>query len=184
MEHMIRRVRAEEWAKARELRLEALRDPLAPIAFYESYEQAAEQPDSFWQERTTNAAAGADVVQFVAEAADGRWDGTASVLVEHEGSTRIGKPAPMEQTHVVGVFVRQEARGSGLAEALFRAALEWSWALDSPPVERVRLLFHSDNTRAAGLYRKVGFVPSGAVGPVPDDEMAVEYEIRRPPQGV
>ncbi|MER6614706.1 GNAT family N-acetyltransferase [Streptomyces xantholiticus] len=179
MEHIVRRVRAEEWAKARDLRLEALRDPLAPIAFYESYEQALEKPDSHWQERTSSAAAGVDVVQFVAEAADGRWDGTASVLVEHKGSARIGKPAQVEQTHVVGVFVRQEARGSGLAEGLFRAALEWSWALDSPPVERVRLLFHSDNARAAALYRKVGFVPSGASAPVPDDEMALEYEIRR-----
>lgn len=183
MEYVIRRVRAEEWAKARDLRLEALQDPLAPIAFYESYEQALERPDSFWQERTASAAAGVDVVQFVAEAPDGRWDGTASVLVEHEGSAVIGRPAPVEQTHVVGVFVRQQARGSGLAEALFRGALEWSWALDSPPVERVRLLFHSDNARAAALYRKVGFVPSGVSAPVPDDEMALEYEIRRPSQG-
>ncbi|MEW2633856.1 GNAT family N-acetyltransferase [Streptomyces sp. NPDC048389] len=182
MEYVIRRVRAEEWAKARDLRLHALRDPLAPIAFYESYEQALERPDSAWQERTANAAAGVDVVQFVAEAPGGRWDGTASVLVEHKGSALIGTPAPVEQTHVVGVFVRQEARGNGLAEALFRAALEWSWALDSPPVERVRLLFHSDNARAAALYRKVGFVPSGVSGPVPDDEMAQEYEIRRLPQ--
>lgn len=183
MEHLIRRVRAEEWAKARDLRLEALQDPLAPIAFYESYEQARERPDAFWRERTRSAAEGVDVVQFVAEAPGGRWDGTASVLVEHRGSARIGKPAPVEQTHVVAVFVRPEARGSGLAEALFRAALEWSWALDSPPVERVRLLFHGDNARAAALYRKVGFVPSGESAPVPDDEMALEYEIRRPTQG-
>ncbi|MFJ8075705.1 GNAT family N-acetyltransferase [Streptomyces sp. NPDC096176] len=179
MEHVIRRVRAEEWDRARDLRLAALQDPLAPIAFYESYEQAAAHPDSFWQERTSTAAAGEDVVQFVAEAPGGRWDGTVSVLVEHKGESRIGKPAPVEQTHVVGVFVRAEARGSGLAEALFRTALEWSWGLQSPPVERVRLLFHSDNVRAAALYRKVGFVPSGDTAPVPDDEMALEYEVRR-----
>lgn len=178
MEYVIRRVQAEEWAKARDLRLAALQDPLAPIAFYESYAQALEQPDSFWQERTASAAAGVDVVQFVAEGPDGRWDGTASVLVEREGTSRIGKPAPVDQTHVVGVFVRPEARGSGLAEALFRAALEWSWELD-PPVQRVRLLFHSDNGRAAALYRKVGFVPTDDPAPVPDDEMALEYEIRR-----
>ncbi|MFK4690802.1 GNAT family N-acetyltransferase [Streptomyces pristinaespiralis] len=179
MEHVIRRVRAEEWARARDLRLAALQDPLAPIAFYESYEQALGQPDSFWQERTSSVAAGVDVVQFVAEAPDGRWDGTVSVLVEPKGSARIGKPAPVDQTHVVGVFVRAEARGSGLAAELFRAALDWSWALDEPRVDRVRLLFHEDNERAAGLYRKVGFVPSDDTAPVPEDPPAREYEIRR-----
>ncbi|MFI2373320.1 GNAT family N-acetyltransferase [Streptomyces sp. NPDC018833] len=173
-------MRAEEWAKARELRLAALQDPLASIAFMESYEEAAVRPDSFWQERTATAAAGREVVQFVGEAPDGRWDGTVSLLVERPGTEpRIGRPAPVEQTHVVGVFVRAEARGSGLADALFRAALEWSWALEEPRVERVRLIFHTDNTRAEALYRRAGFVPSADPSPIPGDDMAREYEVRR-----
>ncbi|MFF3322298.1 GNAT family N-acetyltransferase [Streptomyces sp. NPDC002889] len=183
MEYVIRPVRAEEWAKARELRLAALQDPLSAIAFLELYEKAVAQPDSFWQRRTADAATGREVVQFIAEAPDGRWDGTLSVLVEHPGDEpKVGKPASVEQTHVVAVFVRSEARGAGVAEKLIRAGLEWSWALAAPPVERVRLIFHADNGRAEALYRRVGFVPSGDPAPVPGNEMALEYEIRR--QGV
>ncbi|MDQ1009859.1 GNAT superfamily N-acetyltransferase [Streptomyces sp. V4I23] len=180
MDYVIRPVRAEEWAKARELRLAALQDPLASIAFLETYEDAVVRPDSFWQERTASAAAGREVIQFIGEAPDGSWDGTVSLLVERPGAeARVGKPAAVEQTHVVGVFVRPEARGSGLADALFRAALEWSWALESPRVERVRLIFHADNVRAEALYRRAGFVPSADTSPIPGDEMAREYEVRR-----
>ncbi|MBB1246684.1 hypothetical protein GL263_24485 [Streptomyces durbertensis] len=37
----IRPVRPEEWPQVKELRLAALRDPAAPIAFLETYEEAA-----------------------------------------------------------------------------------------------------------------------------------------------
>ena len=60
MSYVIRSVRAGEWAAAKELRLAALRDPVAHLAFLETYEEAAARPDSFWQERTASAAAGVD----------------------------------------------------------------------------------------------------------------------------
>lgn len=54
----VRPIRADEWPKAKELRLLALKDPAAPIAFLETYEQAATEPDSFWQERAKGRPAG------------------------------------------------------------------------------------------------------------------------------
>jgi GNAT superfamily N-acetyltransferase len=182
MDYVIRPVRAEEWAKCREIRLAALQDPAAPIAFLESYEQAFERPDGFWQDRTSTAATGVVSRQFIAEAPDGRWVGTLTVLVERPaGEVRFGEAATMDQTHVVGVFVRPEARGAGVAEALFKAALEWSWALAGPRIERVRLYVHERNARAAAFYRRIGFVPSGDAVPVPGDPAAREreMEIRR-----
>jgi RimJ/RimL family protein N-acetyltransferase len=83
------------------------------------------------------------------------------------------------QTHVVGVFVRPEARGTGLAEELFRAALEWSWSLAEPRVERVRLFVHEDNARAEALYGKVGFKRTGVSVPVPGDATHRENELAR-----
>lgn len=56
MNYVIRPVRAEEWALAKELRLAALQDPVAPVAFLETYEQAVAQPDEFWQDRTARGA--------------------------------------------------------------------------------------------------------------------------------
>ncbi|WP_435601502.1 N-acetyltransferase family protein [Streptomyces sp. C10-9-1] len=182
MEYLIRPVRPEDWEQVRELRLAALQDPLASIAFLESYETALARPDVEWRQRTAEAAEGRHVVQLVAEGPDGRWDGTVSVLVERAGAApRLGKPARVHQGHVVGVFVRAEARGRGVADALFRAALDWAWELREPRIERVRLIFHADNERAARMYRRIGFAPSGDTSPIPGDEQAREYEVLREP---
>ncbi|MCX4824108.1 GNAT family N-acetyltransferase [Streptomyces sp. NBC_01142] len=181
MDYVIRAVRAEEWAKAREIRLAALRDPAAPLAFLETYEQAVEKPDPFWQDRTSAAAEGVVSRQFIAEspdAPDGQWVGTLTVLVERPaGEVRFGEAAKMDQTHVVGVFVRPEARGAGVAEGLFEAALEWSWALEGPRIQRVRLYVHERNARAAAFYRRIGFLPSGDAVPMPGDPTAWEREM-------
>ncbi|GGT55551.1 GNAT family N-acetyltransferase [Streptomyces purpureus] len=182
MEHVIRAIRADEWEKARELRLAALRDPVASVAFLETYESAVARDDSFWQERTAGAADGTSVRQFVAEAPDGSWEGTVSVLVERPGEEpRFGEPASVDQTHLVAVYVRPEARGTGVTDELFRAAVEWSWSLPEPAIQRVRLYVHEDNPRAEAFYRRFGFVESGETVGVPGDEGAreKEYELRR-----
>ncbi|MEV4507433.1 GNAT family N-acetyltransferase [Dactylosporangium sp. NPDC049525] len=162
MGYTIRAVRAEDWALAKELRLDALQDPVAAIAFLETHEQAVAQPDEFWQGRTATAAEGTTVRQFIAEDGAGRWLGTVTVLVELPGVVDyFGYTPEVAQTHVVGVFVRPEARGTGLAQALFDAALAWSWALPEPHVERARLYVHEHNARAQALYEKAGFKRTG-----------------------
>ncbi|MFG2872722.1 GNAT family N-acetyltransferase [Streptomyces sp. NPDC048338] len=184
MDYSIRTIRADEWEKTREIRLAALRDPVAHIAFLDTHEAASERPDSFWQERAEGASeSGTGVRQFVAEAPDGSWAGTISVLVERPSDeVRFGEAATVDQTHIVGVYVRPEARGTGLTEELFRAGVEWSWSLPEPRVERVRLYVHEDNARAAAFYRRFGFVATGERVAVPGDESAqeLEYELRRP----
>ncbi|MCX4970375.1 GNAT family N-acetyltransferase [Streptomyces sp. NBC_00654] len=168
MDYVIRPVLAEEWPLARELRLAALQDPMAPLAFLETYESALGKPDEFWQGRTADAAAGVNVTQFVAEAPDGAWVGTVTVLVERpEGEARFGDAPEVNQGHLVGVFVRPEARGTGVTDALFRAAVDWAWSLSEPWLERVRLYVHENNPRAAAFYRRFGFVPSGQTVPMP-----------------
>ncbi|MFE9783216.1 GNAT family N-acetyltransferase [Streptomyces sp. NPDC005775] len=185
MDYVIRPVRAGEWQLVRELRLAALRDPVAPVAFLETYEQGLERSDDFWRERAAGASetGAGGVRQFVAEAPDGSWAGTVTVLIERpEDEVRFGEAAAVHQAHVVGVFVRPEARGRGLAEELFRAGTEWAWSLGEPLIERVRLYVHEDNPRAAALYRRIGFVPTGETVPMPGDPTAreVEYAVARP----
>ncbi|MFE5947674.1 GNAT family N-acetyltransferase [Streptomyces sp. NPDC056480] len=183
MDFSIRAIRADEWERARELRLAALRDPVAHLAFLETYEASVQRPDSFWQERAEGASETGDgnVRQFVAEAPDGTWVGTITLLVERPSDeVRFGEPAKVGQTHIVGVYVRPEVRGTGVIDALFRAGVEWSWAL-AEPVERVRLYVHEDNARAAAFYRRFGFVATGDRVPVPGNDTAteIEYEVRR-----
>jgi ribosomal protein S18 acetylase RimI-like enzyme len=182
MDYVVRAVRAEEWARAKEIRLVALQDPAASIAFLETYERALAKPDVFWQERTAGAAAGEHRRQFIAEASDGQWAGTVSVLVERPaGEPGFGESAEVDQTHVVGVYVRPGHRGRGVVDALFREAIEWSWSLAGPPVERVRLYVHEANARAAASYRRIGFAPTGRTLPMEGDPTALEleFEIRR-----
>ncbi|MFE7973841.1 GNAT family N-acetyltransferase [Streptomyces shenzhenensis] len=157
--YVVREIRAEEWPTVKALRLDALRDPVARLAFLETYEEAAARPDAFWQERAARSADGVGAVQFVAVAPDGVWAGTLTVLMEEAGTTDwAGFPVDRRQVHVVGVFVRPEHRGRRLVEALFAVGLEWAWQRRA---SRVRLLVHEDNGRARGAYRKAGFVPSG-----------------------
>ncbi|MDJ0386460.1 GNAT family N-acetyltransferase [Streptomyces sp. G-G2] len=182
-QYAIREIQADEWAKVKELRLAALADPAAPVAFLESPAEAAAQPDSFWQRRTEGGAVGRGARQFIAEAADGRWVGSVTVLVESAGTSGIfDEEIPVDQGHLVGVFVRPEQRGSGLTERLFQAALDWAWSLEGPALERVRLFVHEDNARAGAFYRRFGFVASGVTVPMPGDSGAKEFEylIARP----
>lgn len=181
MEHLIRPVRAEDWRKVRDLRLLALRDPAAPVAFLETYENAAAKPDEFWRDRArASASPGGPVRQFVAEGPDGEWAGSVTVVIEEPGAGGgLGGGVWERQAHLVGVFVRAEHRGTGVTEALFSAAVDWARAPEGEGagVERVRLFVHEANPRAEAFYRKFGFVPSGEVVPVPGDPAAREREM-------
>ncbi|MET7379655.1 GNAT family N-acetyltransferase [Streptomyces sp. NPDC005526] len=178
--YLVRAIRTDEWSAVKALRLLALQDPVAHLAFLQTYEQAAAEPDSFWQDRAAGAAEGATGArQFVAEAPDGTWVGTVTVLVEEAGTTDwAGFPVERRQGHVVGVFVQPEHRGCGLTEVLFVEALEWAWGIG---VERVRLIVHEDNGRAQRFYHRVGFLPSGVTVPLAagSAESELEYVLER-----
>ncbi|MGW7577903.1 GNAT family N-acetyltransferase [Streptomyces sp. NPDC054765] len=165
MGYAVRTVRAREWERLRELRLTALADPVARVAFTETLESAVGRPDEFWQRR----AAGGSALTFVGVAADGSWGGMVVVVVEGAGD--------VAQTQLVGVYVRPEHRGTGLARELFAAAIRWSWDLVEPVVERVRLWVHEENQRAEAFYRGLGFVATGQLMADPKNPAAVEREM-------
>ncbi|MFE4373475.1 GNAT family N-acetyltransferase [Streptomyces sp. NPDC056835] len=172
MNHVIRAVQPDEWAKAKDIRLASLQDPAAPVAFLETYEGALKQPDSFWQERAAGSSPrhGARAGQFIAEAPDGTWSGTVTLLIEEAGDMDfLGATSEQAQGHLVGVFVRPEQRGTGLLGALVDAALDWAWSLEEPRLARVRLHVHEGNPRAQAAYRKLGFVPTGVSLPLDDN---------------
>jgi GNAT superfamily N-acetyltransferase len=175
MNYKVRSIHADEWPEAKAIRLVALQDPVAHLAFLETYEKAMTHPDSFWQERAAGSAEGAaGAQQIIAEGPDGRWVGTLTVLMEEAGATDwAGFPVERKQGHVVAVFVQPEHRGIGLTEVLFDAGLEWAWARGA---ERVRLIVHEENGRAQRLYRKVGFEPTGVTVPLAQAPGASELE--------
>ncbi|OKJ03321.1 GNAT family N-acetyltransferase [Kitasatospora sp. CB01950] len=178
MNHVIRATTAEDWQRTKGLRLDALRDPVAKIAFLDTYEAASAQPDEHWQERAAGARGDMIAQQFVAERPDGGLDGSVTVLIERAGRQDVfGGPALVDQAHLVGVFVRPEQRGTGLARELFDAAITFARQLDEPRVAQVRLFVHENNARAQAFYRRMGFARSGLTVPMPGDEASVEHEM-------
>ncbi|WP_405644033.1 GNAT family N-acetyltransferase [Streptomyces uncialis] len=177
MEYDVRAIRAEEWAPARELRLAALSDPLASVAFLETYEKAVERSEAWWRERTALLASGDGQCQFVAVGPDTVFAGSVGAVLERPGTVDevVGLPVDRLQAHLYGVYVRPEHRGSGLTDALFAAALDWAWS--QPGVERVRLIVNGSNPRAEGFYRRAGFVRTGLTLPFALNPALLEYEM-------
>ncbi|MFD3455859.1 GNAT family N-acetyltransferase [Streptomyces sp. NPDC058691] len=161
--YTIRASRPDEWRAQRALRLEALKDPVSDVAFVNTYDTEAGFTDEVWQER-------ARTQSFIAEDEAGERVANVAVLVE------TGEEYDVPQTHLVGVYVRPEFRGGGLAAELLGAAVEWSWALPEN-VRRVRLWVHEDNHRAQAFYKRLGFVRTGRTMSFPLDESQTEYEM-------
>ncbi|SOC48822.1 Protein N-acetyltransferase, RimJ/RimL family [Blastococcus aggregatus] len=163
--YVVRPVRAHEWREVRTVRLAALSDEVAAMAFLESYADAATRPDEFWQDRarrsSLDAGEDASARQFVAVADDGTWVGTAVALVERVGDVDIGGAAVTEPVgHVVAVHVAPGHRGQGLLAELFTAATDW---LRGQGLPRARLFVHVDNARAQRAYEKCGFRSTGTL---------------------
>jgi len=157
---VVRRIRAGEWLKVKELRLAALADPAAPIAFLETFDGASKQPDQFWMDRAAGAAEGS-VAQFIAEDSSGAWLGSLVVIVFEAGSEDYwGKTVAARRANVVGVFIHPENRGKGLIEALFAAGKEFAVAQG---LDTLYLEVHRDNVGARRAYERAGFVLTGEI---------------------
>ena len=159
----IRPAGADEWRQVKALRLRALADEAAPIAFLESYAEASGRPDEFWQERargsSVEAGSGAGARQFVAVTEHGEWVGTAVGLIEQAGEVDFeGVVVSRTGGHVVGVFLCPEHRGRGVLDRLFVAVGDW---LRAAGLDHVRLYVHADNVRAQRSYEKAGFRTTG-----------------------
>lgn len=167
MTYRIRAVLAGEWQQLRELRLAGLSDPAASVAFNETYENAVRQSDEFWRRRAAQGTDGSLAETFIGEDEEsgGCWVGSATVLDEGESA------------HVVGVYVRPDHRGTGLADGLLRAVNGWAW--ERPDVRRMLLHVHEHNLRAEAFYRRIGYVRTGGFVSDPKAPVLKEYEMVR-----
>ena len=154
----IRRVLATDGERVRALRLEALEDPAAGIAFLESRADALARPRSFWDERAVGAALSGSAAQFIAEAG-AAWVGTVTILIpEPDAPDYFGRLRPEGTALAVAVYVNPVHRGQEVLDDLFEVASQW--ALDHGCTELV-LDVHEDNVRAQSAYARLGFTPTG-----------------------
>jgi GNAT superfamily N-acetyltransferase len=100
--------------------------------------------------------------QLVAEAA-GEVVGTAGGIASEDGNAAL-----------ISMWVAPSSRGRGVGEMLVRAVLDW--ARDGSYVA-VRLWVADGNAAAERLYRRCGFVRTGATQPVFPEEPRMEFEM-------
>jgi GNAT superfamily N-acetyltransferase len=151
----VRRLLPDDWATQRDLRLAALAD--APSAFITTLVEARDYPEQLWRDRID------DNPHFVVDI-DGVPSGMAVVLV-HEG-----------QAHLVGVWVRPGARGSGAIEALLDRASSWAAGQGHRDIS---LFVVDSNLRAERAYARYGFRRTGRTQPVPGRPEETEVEMVR-----
>jgi GNAT superfamily N-acetyltransferase len=140
----VRRLRAEEWPRWRDLRLAALAE--SPDAFGGTYQTEAAFEDAVWMARALRGATAENCATFIAEAgAD--WLGLAGVYTDADGVPEV-----------VSMWVRPEARGSGLGKALLVAAVDFARPVAAG---RVRICHVAANDAVHGMYSRFGFQPTG-----------------------
>jgi RimJ/RimL family protein N-acetyltransferase len=126
----------------REIRLEGL--TTHPETFGASWEDEIEQPEPWWTARLES------------NTVFGGWTDRSPLL----GVAGLYVPSAAKQRHKAilwGMYVRPDARGTGLAASLLQRVIEQA----RPLVEEIRLTVMASNTAAHRLYSAAGFEPYG-----------------------
>jgi ribosomal protein S18 acetylase RimI-like enzyme len=143
----VRRLDPTSWTVYREVRLAALAD--APAAFGTTLDQASRRTDDEWR------AALLDRVTFVA------FDGDRPVgLVSGIAGSDPGL------AELISMWVAPAYRRQAVGARLVREVARWA---RGEGYRELRLGVVDDNRGARGLYERLGFTPTGATEPYPND---------------
>jgi GNAT superfamily N-acetyltransferase len=160
----IRRLRAGEAVRFRELRLRALQD--SPDAFASSYERESELAPGSWERFADGSERAQTEIVFVAEE-DGVWLGMAGGYLEESAPDVAG---------LWGMWVAPEARRRMLASHLADAVAAWARARKALTLE---LSVTDRSPAAAALYERLGFVPTGETEPLASNPEILEVAMSR-----
>ena len=142
----VRAAEPDEWQALRAVRLAALLD--APDAYYSTYEQAAGRTEREW--RTWLGVGGCFLAWLGGEP-------VGMVRVGPSAATGVGSAEPTG-ADLVAMWVAPATRGTGAADALMTAALDWA---RDHGYHHVDLEVAPGNVRAERVYARHGFVATG-----------------------
>ena len=125
----------DDWALWRALRIEAT--TAEPEAFGSTLAEVAATTEAQWRARLRQ---------------------PSLHLVAREGSDAVAMAAVNHEFELGSVWVRPNARGSGMGHRLVDAALRWAASREAPTV---RLAVRETNAAAICLYRAHGFSEVG-----------------------
>ncbi len=152
----IERIGPDDWERFRAVRLASLAD--APAAFGSRYEDWREASEERWRSRLTD---------------------VPLTLVAHDGGVDLGVvsglPVGERWAELISMWVHPSARGTGAADDLIAAAVEWAAGQGRSSYLMVR----RDNARARAAYERAGFVDRGVPEGVPTGP--TEHRMERRP---
>lgn len=131
----------EKWRDFRDLRLEALREE--PLAFGSSLDEEKVKTGSWERELK-----GLGNKKWYFSEVDGDLVGMAAIKFSQKNKFK-------HLATLVGVYVKKDFRGRGIARLLTEKILED--AFKTPQVKKIRLLVNASQKPAVGLYEQLGF---------------------------
>ena len=155
---LVRPMTMTDWQALREIRLQALRD--APYAFASTHAKEAAFADDEWHRRATR---DGSFLAFLPE-----------VSPAGLGSGYLAAPDTVE---LIGMFVRPQARGRGVGEALIDAVTGWAIQQGA---STVHLWVTETNKHARMLYERCGFTVTAERQPLPSNPALGEIGMQRP----
>ncbi len=158
---LVRETVTADWEAWRDIRLQALRD--APDAFASTYAEQMKLGEAHWRQRV----AGSGL--FLA------WIPEVSAC-EPVGMAGGYQAAP-GTVELISMFVRPQARGRGVGEALIDAMIGWARERDAASVH---LWVTETNKRARLLYERYGFSLTAERQPLPSNPALGEVGMTRP----
>jgi GNAT superfamily N-acetyltransferase len=158
---VVRVATTADWQVLRAIRLAALRD--APDAFGSTYAEQAASVEADWRRRISR---GGTFFAYVPEVDGNEPAGLVGGFQE--------KPDTVE---LVSLWVRPQARGLGVGEALVAAVIDWARARNATSVH---LWLTEANQRARMLYERCGFSPTDERQPLPSKSNLTEVGMIRP----
>ncbi|HET9971221.1 MAG TPA: GNAT family N-acetyltransferase [Streptosporangiaceae bacterium] len=156
---LVRATTLDDWQAMRDIRLEALRD--APDAFASTYARESIFEPAEWHRRATR---------------DGSFLAFIPGLAEPAGLVGGFEQEP-GVAEVVSMFVRPQARGHGVGEALIDAVAAWA---QNRSATSVHLWVSETNKPAIRLYERCGFTVTPERQPLPSDPALGEVGMTRP----
>jgi GNAT superfamily N-acetyltransferase len=157
---LVRETTAEEWKVLRDIRLEALQD--TPEAFGSTYADQAALEEADWRDIISRGGT------FLAYFPEGNTIKPAGLV-----SGDLEEPSTVQ---LMSMWVRRQARGDGVGEALIDAVISWAEARNATSVH---LWVIDTNKHARMLYERCGFSPTGESQPLPSNPNLTEVGMVR-----
>jgi GNAT superfamily N-acetyltransferase len=156
---LVRATTLDDWQAMRDIRLQALRD--APDAFASTYARDAAFEPAEWHRRAVR---------------DGSFFAFIPELAVPAGLAG-GYEAEPGVVELISMFVRPQARGHGVGEALAGAVVAWA---EDKGAKSVHLWVTESNKPAIRLYERCGFTVTPERQPLPSNPALGEIGMTRP----